>query len=179
MNSAAKRLKILVVDDEPDIQIMLQDMLTAAGYKVDVASNGVEAFERMFRARPDIVLLDVHFPGYLNGIDVCRRIKKNPAYRDTQVIIMTADPDRESVVNAIKAGAAEYVVKPFVSNVLKKKIESTLLRARGENPSPESTEPGSPTPVQRPRGSGLAASRAARETDNGIGVGEAECPAGL
>lgn len=164
-------MKILVVDDEPDIRTMLEAVLHSAGHEVDLASNGLEALERLPRTMPDLVLLDIHFPGYLNGIDICRRIKKNPAYAGTQVIIMTAEADRESVVSAVKAGAMEYLAKPFDMNVLRKKIASVLSRTRSNTPAVESGEEiksaAAIFPGLRPRGSGLAAARATRDADEG------------
>ena len=157
-------MKILVVDDEPDIRTMLEAVLTSAGHEVDLAENGLDALNMLPRTMPDLVLLDIHFPGYLNGIDICRRIKKNPAYTGTEVIIMTAEACRESVVSAVKAGAKGYLAKPFEMAMLQEKIESVVSKAPRGGPSTKS-EPDGPAsdPTPKSRGSGLAATRAACE----------------
>ncbi|MBI4178769.1 response regulator [bacterium] len=119
-------MKILVVDDEPDMRTMLEAVLSSSGHEVELASNGLEALAKIPDTMPDLILLDIHFPGYLSGIDICRRIKKNPDYASTEVIIMTADGDRENVVRAVRAGARECLAKPFEMNVLKKKIAAVF-----------------------------------------------------
>ncbi len=103
---------LLLVDDVPDNLGLLLDVLQAAGYEVRVAESGTRALAQMTRSRPDLVLLDVMMPG-LDGLETCRRIKANPAWRDIPVLFMTALSDVVDKVQGFGAGAVDYLTKPL------------------------------------------------------------------
>jgi DNA-binding response OmpR family regulator len=104
------RARILVVDDEAAVHEMLREYFASRGYTVDAVSSGKDALAAIQRARPDLVLLDVHMPG-IDGVEVLRRIRE---LDDALVVIMvTADRDVAQAREALKLGAFDYVAKPF------------------------------------------------------------------
>jgi putative two-component system response regulator len=103
---------ILVVDDDPGIVVLLQRILTAAGYEVERATNGKDALARVAVRRPDLVVLDLDMPE-MGGYEVCRQLKDDPRTRLMPILILTgrdASPDR---VRAWDLGADEFLTKPF------------------------------------------------------------------
>ena len=117
---------ILIVDDEPFNLDLLEQELTDLGYAVERASNGVEALQLVERTSPDLVLLDYQMPG-MNGIEVLRVIRQED--NDLPVVIITAHGSIERAVEAIKAGADDFVTKPFDPDHLALVIRKGLARA--------------------------------------------------
>jgi DNA-binding response OmpR family regulator len=113
-------LKILLVDDEPDIVEVIQDRLEAYGFTVITAGTGVEALRKLSVEKFDGVLLDVKMPE-MGGIEALAEIRK----RDTKIpiIIITSSSTREAAIDAIAKGANEYILKPFEWEELKAKIQ--------------------------------------------------------
>ncbi len=110
--------RILVVDDEIDIVRMVAKVLGARGHQVEAGRDGVEAVMRIRRAPPDLVLVDAGLPG-VDGVEVCRRIKADPATRAVPVIMLTAaEITLADVANESGLGADGWVIKPFVHEVL-------------------------------------------------------------
>ena len=118
--------RILVVDDEIDIVRMVAKVLGARGHQVEAGRDGVEAVLRIRRAPPDLVLVDAGLPG-VDGLEVCRRIKADPATRDVPVIMLTAaEITLADVRNESGLGADGWVIKPFVHEVLLANVERLL-----------------------------------------------------
>jgi len=113
-------LKVLLVDDEPDIVEVIQDRLEAYGFTVITAGTGVEALRKLSVEKFDGVLLDVKMPE-MGGIEALAEIRK----RDTKipVIIITSSSTREAAIDAIAKGANEYILKPFEWEELKSKVQ--------------------------------------------------------
>jgi two-component system alkaline phosphatase synthesis response regulator PhoP len=120
-------VKILVVDDEPDIVEMLAYNLEKEKAKVFKAYNGFEATTVANVQRPDVVLLDMMLPD-MDGIEVCERIRKNPELENVIIVFLSARGEDYSQVAAYKAGADDYMVKPIRLKILIHKLSVLLER---------------------------------------------------
>jgi len=104
--------KIMVVDDEPHLVRSLTFILEKAGYNVSSASNGEEALSKILQSKPNLIFLDVMMPKK-NGYEVCEEIKKSSELKDIYVIILTAKGQETDREQGLKAGADEFITKPF------------------------------------------------------------------
>src|SRR5512145_256591 len=103
---------VLIVDDEYAGRETLQSVLEGEGYNIELAENGFQAIEKAKKLLPDVILLDVMMPG-MTGFEVCQRIRGDPEIAEIPIIVLTALDDRESLLNALKAGADDFISKPF------------------------------------------------------------------
>ncbi len=117
--------RILIADDDPFLRELLTHKLSAAGYAVSSARNGGEALEQCRYPLPDLVVLDAMMP-ITDGFEVLRRLKSDPATAAVPVIMLTALRREEDVVGALKLGAADYLVKPFIPDELVARIGRLL-----------------------------------------------------
>ena len=122
-------IKVLVVEDESDIRTLILFNLRKDGYAVWGAANGEEGLRLFAEKRPDLVILDLMLPG-MDGMAVCRRIRKDPEFGATPIIMLTARSGEDDMVSGLEAGADDYVVKPFSNRVLLARAR-TLLRRSG------------------------------------------------
>jgi two-component system phosphate regulon response regulator PhoB len=120
--------RVLVVEDDRDINEALREGLRAAGYDAVGAFSGQEALEEIDRRCPDLVLLDQMLPD-LDGVDVCRRIRATPRTKRVPVVFLTARSGQEARVRGLAAGADDYVVKPFSMRELVLRVGAVLRRA--------------------------------------------------
>jgi DNA-binding response OmpR family regulator len=120
--------KILVAEDEKQIADMIAFKLTNGGHKVIQAQDGEQAIILAARELPDLILLDVMMP-VLNGFEVLRRLKGDPALRSMPVIMVTAKGHERDVLNGLRTGAVDYVVKPFSLKELAARVELALRKA--------------------------------------------------
>jgi len=117
---------ILIVDDEEKVRKLVEVTLAVENHSILHASSGEEALAVVRQARPDVCVLDIRMPGRLDGLDVCRLIKKDPKTRNIYVIMLTAMAQQEDRKKGADAGADEYFVKPFSPMKLLDKIEEIL-----------------------------------------------------
>lgn len=123
----AERTTILVVDDEPDILLMMRVNLEAEGFETVLAADGETALERIDDARPDLVLLDVMMP-VLDGWGVLEALERRPDPAPP-VVVVSAKASEDDVARARELGASEYVTKPFLMDRLVETIREVLSRA--------------------------------------------------
>lgn len=122
---------LLVVDDEPEINRLVARIFEKKGYRVLTAADGQAALERVAADKPDLVMLDLNLPK-LDGWEVCRRLKGDPATAKIPIIMLTAaHANVDDAQIGIGLGADEYVAKPFVKAVLMHNVERLLARAQG------------------------------------------------
>ena len=122
---------IFVVEDEEDILDLIRHNLAKEGFAVTTATDGQEAVKAMLRRPPDLVLLDLMLPG-LDGLEVCRRLKKEPRTAAIPVLMVTAKDDESDVVTGLELGADDYIVKPFRMKELGVRFSS--MRRLGRQP---------------------------------------------
>ncbi|HLP49371.1 MAG TPA: response regulator transcription factor [Chitinophagales bacterium] len=125
-------IKILIVDDEPDILAFLRYNLEKEGYWVYSATNGNDALKMALKIQPHLVVLDVMMPG-MNGIETCRAMKNLPALRNTPIAILTAMDEQQSEVACLDAGANDYITKPIRPKLLINRLQSLLKKDEQEN----------------------------------------------
>lgn len=104
--------RILIVEDEPNIVVSLRFILEQAGFSVEIVSNGAVALRRLKHEAFAALVLDVMLPG-MNGFDVLREIRRNPAIRDLPVIVLTAKGQASDRRTAEEIGATAFITKPF------------------------------------------------------------------
>lgn len=119
--------RILVVDDEPQIRRVMRTTLAAHGYEVEDARSGEDALEKLRANRHDLVLLDINMPG-MGGIEACRMIRQEGYSADLAIIMLTVRNAESDKVEALDAGADDYVTKPFSTPELLARIRAALRR---------------------------------------------------
>jgi DNA-binding response OmpR family regulator len=122
-------LKVLIVEDEAAIADNLHALLTAKGYEVHLAADGSQAVAIARKEKPDLVLLDIMLPK-LGGFDVCRILKMDAATQKSKVIMITGLGRMGDVETAFKNGADDYIIKPFDTERLFKKLDKVLQSRR-------------------------------------------------
>jgi len=130
--------KILVVDDDTKIQMVVRIMLQKKGYDVKCVSSGLEAFQEIPEFKPDLIMLDVMMPG-MGGYEVCRKLKSSESTKTIPVIMLTAMGMGEDFEKAIENGADWYIVKPFNSRQLLSRVSMLL---DGEQADDDKTDGG-------------------------------------
>jgi two-component system, OmpR family, response regulator MprA len=122
-------MRLLVVDDDPDVRESLKNILEFEGYEVDTAVDGVEALRFLAEeSRPDLAILDLMMPG-VDGLETCRRLRS--AGVRTPVLMLTARDGLGDRVTGLDAGADDYVVKPFALEELLARVRALLKQNRG------------------------------------------------
>ena len=115
--------KILVIDDDPDIGLMMKMMLTYKGYSVLVLEKADEVEETLSKHKIDLIFMDMLLSG-INGTDVCAEIKNNSQYKAIPLIMMSAHPDAKKI--CLQAGANDFISKPFDTNDLLAKVANLM-----------------------------------------------------
>jgi two-component system alkaline phosphatase synthesis response regulator PhoP len=127
-----KQYKILVVDDEKDIQEFIEYNLKKEGYEVFLANNGIEAIEEAKRIKPDLILMDVMMP-QMDGIQACQQIKANPSLNKIFIVFLTARAEEYSELAGFDAGADDYIAKPIKPKLLLTRLSAILRRKENNN----------------------------------------------
>ena len=117
--------KILIVDDEPNIVMSLEYLMRSKGLEVGIARSGIEALDQMEQSHYDLVLLDITMPD-LDGYHVCQTIKNHPVWKDAHVVFLSAKSKQSDIEKGMSLGATDYIVKPFSTKDLSKRILEIL-----------------------------------------------------
>ncbi|MFL7811506.1 MAG: response regulator transcription factor [Anaerolineae bacterium] len=121
--------EILVVDDDRDVAQSIELSLRRRGFRVTLAHSGVEALKTLRRYRPDLVILDILMPG-MSGLEVCRYLRADPNTVELPVIFLTARGQEQDRIDGLRAGADDYLGKPFNLEELILRVKAVLRRAQ-------------------------------------------------
>jgi DNA-binding response OmpR family regulator len=113
--------QVLIVEDEPDVLLLLENRVRAAGHGVESATDGETALEMIATRRPDLIVLDWMMPR-ISGIDVLERLRADDPDHEVKVLMLTAKSQQTDIDRAYSAGADDYIVKPFSSRDLIERI---------------------------------------------------------
>ena len=127
--------RILIVDDEPALRRALRTSLVASGFAVEEAGSGEEALEIFGRSRFDLVLLDINMPG-MGGVETCRRLRGQGA--EAGIVMITVRDSEDDKVQALEAGADDFVTKPYRFRELLARIREVLRCVEKSTPFPAS-----------------------------------------
>ncbi|MCL4159034.1 UNVERIFIED_CONTAM: hypothetical protein GTU68_066538 [Idotea baltica] len=131
-----KKIKILLVDDEPDILEIVSYNLLNEGYQIETASNGIEAINTAKNWHPHLILLDIMMPG-MDGIEACEKIREINELKHVIIAFFTARNEDYSQLAGFEAGADDYITKPVKPKVLVSKVKSLLRRLKEDDASLE------------------------------------------
>ncbi len=129
---ADNKLKILLVDDEPDILEFLKYNLQKEGYSVFVAGNGKQGIALARAEKPDLIILDIMMPE-MDGIETCRLLREIPDFKETMIVFLTARNEDYSQIAGFGVGADDYITKPVKPRVLLSRISALFRRYQGKN----------------------------------------------
>ena len=127
-------IKILLVDDEPDILEIVRYNLSTEGYQVITANNGLEGVRKAEKERPQLIILDVMMPE-MDGIEACEKIRQLPELKDVVITFLTARGEDYSQVAGFDAGADDYITKPIKPKVLMSRVKALLRRYKESHDS--------------------------------------------
>ena len=127
MSRSSPTTRVLVVEDDPDIAMLLARSLARAGFAVDQISSGADVLPTLRRGQPDLLLLDLMLPG-LGGIDICRALRADPSTAALPIIMLTARAEESDRIVGLELGADDYITKPFSPNELVARVRALLRR---------------------------------------------------
>lgn len=133
-----KDIKILLVDDEPDILEIVGYNLAQAGYQISTATNGKEAVKQAIKIKPHLIIMDVMMPE-MDGMEACEQIREIPDLKDVIITFLTARNEDYSQVAGFEVGADDYIAKPIKPKLLVSKVKGLLRRLKEEETAAEST----------------------------------------
>lgn len=127
--------KVLIAEDDPDILEIIAYTLQKNGYQVFTAINGNEALDLAREVRPDLIMLDVMMP-YKTGIEVCRILRLDPSFKETNILFLTALSDEATHVRGLETGGDDYITKPVSPKILLSRINALMRRSRKDEIKP-------------------------------------------
>ena len=129
---AAGPSRILVVDDQPANLQIVGAVLGNLGYEIIPAEDGATALKRVALRPPDLILLDLLMPG-MDGCEVCRQLKANPAWQNIPVIFLSAADDKDLIVRALDSGGVDYITKPFNQAELVSRVRTQMVLKQAQD----------------------------------------------
>ena len=136
-----KDIKILLVDDEPDVIEIIRYNLDQEGYKIYTASDGKEALKKAKKNIPHLIIMDVMMPN-IDGIEACEQLRNDVSFNETIIMFLTARGEDYSQVAALEAGADDYVTKPIKPKIIVSKVKALLRRLKNEEQTQEKIQIG-------------------------------------
>ena len=121
-------MNILIVEDEPEIALLIRRTLEGEGFSCQISQNGLSALEIFQQQRPDVIILDLMLPG-LDGLEVCARIRQQPGQKDPYILMLTAKGEEIDRIVGLSTGADDYMVKPFSPRELVARVRALLRRS--------------------------------------------------
>ncbi|MFW6244483.1 MAG: response regulator [Fibrobacterota bacterium] len=121
------RQHVMIVEDEQEILELLIHNLSKEGYQVSGATSGEDALPKIRSTKPELILLDLLLPG-MNGLDLCRTVKRDTSTQDIPIIMVTAKGEENDILTGLKLGANDYIVKPFSPRILIARMRAVLRR---------------------------------------------------
>ncbi len=122
-------MKVLVVDDFSTMRRIVKNILKQLGFeKIEEAEDGMQAYTKLTTEGFQFVVCDWNMPN-MDGIDLLRKVRSNPDLKDLPFLMVTAEAEKHKVIEAIKAGVSNYVVKPFTAEILKEKLEKVFEKS--------------------------------------------------
>ena len=134
MDMTDHKIKVLLVDDEPDILEFLHYNLSRNGFDTIQAANGVDAIKLANEEVPDLILLDIMMPG-MDGVETCYELRKNPKLKNTIIAFLTARSEEYSEIAGLEAGADDYIQKPIRPRLLLTRIKALMRRKESALPA--------------------------------------------
>ncbi len=128
------KIKVLIVDDEPDILEFLDYNLSRNGFTTVQATNGKDAIQLADKEIPDLILLDIMMPG-MDGVETCYEMRKNEKLKNTLIAFLTARSEEYSEIAGLEAGADDYIQKPIRPRLLLSRIKAMMRRKEAARPS--------------------------------------------
>jgi DNA-binding response OmpR family regulator len=125
LDRTKKRLKILLVDEDFEMNQLFRNLLTRIGYEVFLTVNGSEAVDLARRLKPDLIILEIKLPG-LDGFEICRQVKNDESLRDISIMFLTVF-DEDKRAEAFQLGATDFISKPFNPRVLEERIRTIFV----------------------------------------------------
>jgi two-component system phosphate regulon response regulator PhoB len=122
--------RVLIVDDDPELRLLARRALDKDGHSIREATDGAQGLERIADWRPDLVVLDLVMPE-MDGLEVLRRLRSEPATKRLPVLVLTAHGDETSTRAGFDLGATDYLTKPFSMPQLAARVRACLARAAG------------------------------------------------
>lgn len=126
---SSEHIKVLIIEDEADIQQLISYHFKQAGYRVETCSNGAEGLKKARESKPDLLILDLMLPG-IDGLEVCRTLKGDPQTRVIPIIMLTAKNEEVDKVVGFELGADDYMGKPFSPRELLLRAKAVLRRTQ-------------------------------------------------
>ena len=131
-----QKQRVILVEDEEDIAALIKLQAEIEGYRLHVEVDGINGLLAIEREKPDVVILDLMLPGQ-SGLDLCRKMKKNPDLQHIPIIIVSAKSEELDVILGLELGADDYVTKPFSPKILFSRVKAVLRRTTEEVKVPE------------------------------------------
>ena len=132
--------RVLVVEDDPDIAQLVTHYLEKAGFSADMAANGREALAAIGARPPDVLILDLMLP-HVDGLEICRVVRGNPATAAIPIIMLTARAEESDRIVGLEIGADDYLAKPFSPNELVARVRALVRRAQRSGPAAAAGRP--------------------------------------